>query len=611
MKKNDVQLIQQILSGDEEAFTLLVEKHQKGVHALAWRKIGDFHIAEEITQDTFLQAYKRLSTLRNPNQFAGWLYVIANNLCKRWHQKKKLSTQSLENASVVEIENSSYKHYVSEKRETEATEQRHETVKKLLARLPESERTVVTLHYLGEMPIKEIGRFLGVSANTINSRLRRARKRLQEREERLIQEVLGSIQLPANLMEHIGRQVTNMNPTPPSAGKPLAPWAAIGTAAVLAVLAFGTGNRYLNHFQKPYSFEAQAEPTIEIVDARIVLDIDAKPALRNPIQRTIIPRKHNSTNISVDTEIPDTHKPEAQFLALALAQETPSQDTAEDALDLKELLAAIKHHHALLKSGEGEVVYTFGVPPFVDTDTRIVAGTIAFNTEKTRFHTEKARFDPPGKTTILTPSGSWEILPHKHRKTDYSFNNTEEPQRISLELHGVDPRRWLTFYSNDLATYLRRENFQIIGREVFNDTLCYVLEEKDVDRPKKIWIAPDRGFQYLKHESRHLTPVDALDSDVPMEAPTVSRTTISYQQHGEIWFPKAVFHEYAWVDFKPEDPIISGQKLEIKNFKINHDIPPETFTVDIPDDAMITVNWQNKKLSKAEFLKRYGQQTEN
>ena len=610
MEKNDVQLIQQILSGDQGAFTLLVEKHQKGVHALAWRKIGDFHIAEEITQDTFLQAYKKLSTLRNPNQFAGWLYVIANNLCKRWHQKKRLSMQSLENASVVEIENSSYKHYVSEKRETEATEQRHETVKKLLARLPESERTVVTLHYLGEMPIKEIGRFLGVSANTINSRLRRARKRLQEREELLIQEVLGSVQLPANLIERIGRQVTNMNPTPPSVGKPLAPWAAIGTAAVLAVLAFGTGNRYLDHFQKPYSFEAQAEPTIEIVDARIVLDIDAKPALRNPIQRSIIPRKDNSTNTSIDTEIPDTHKPEAQFLALALTQETPAQDTAEDALDFKELLAAIKHHHVLLKSGEGEVVYTLGVPPFVDTDTDIIIGTIAFNKKKTRFDSEDTPFHSQAKTTILTPSGRWEIIPDKNRKSDYSFNTEEQPRLIN-PFHDVDPRRWLTLRSKDLATYLRIKNFQIIGREVFNDTLCYVLEEKDVDRPAKIWIAPDRGFQYLKHESRHLTPVDALDSDIPMEAPTIIRTTISYQQYGEIWFPKSVFSEYAWVDFKPEDPIISGQKLEIKNFKINHNLPPDTFTVDIPDDAMITVNRENKKLSKTEFLKRYEQQTDN
>ena len=77
--------------------------------------------------------------------------------------------------------------------ETETTEHHHEIVKKLLQRLPESERTVVTLHYLGEMTAKEIGRFLGVSVNTINSRLRRAKKRLQEREELLIQEMLGSV----------------------------------------------------------------------------------------------------------------------------------------------------------------------------------------------------------------------------------------------------------------------------------------------------------------------------------------------------------------------------------------------------------------------------------
>ena len=116
MEKDDIQLIRRILSGDDEAFTTLVGKYQKSVHALAWRKIGDFHIAEEITQDTFLQAYKGLAKLRNPHQFAGWLYVIANNLCKRWLQKKKLSTQSLEDTSVVEIENSSYKRYVSEQR---------------------------------------------------------------------------------------------------------------------------------------------------------------------------------------------------------------------------------------------------------------------------------------------------------------------------------------------------------------------------------------------------------------------------------------------------------------------------------------------------------------
>ena len=66
MIENDVQLIRRILSGDDEAFNTLVRKYQKSVHALAWRKVGDFHFAEEIAQDAFLQAYKNLAMLKDP-----------------------------------------------------------------------------------------------------------------------------------------------------------------------------------------------------------------------------------------------------------------------------------------------------------------------------------------------------------------------------------------------------------------------------------------------------------------------------------------------------------------------------------------------------------------
>ena len=86
---DDVQLIREILSGNDAAFSTLVEKYQKSIHALAWRKINDFHYAEEIMQDTFLKAYKKLPTLKNPNQFAGWLHVTANRLCIDWIRKQK------------------------------------------------------------------------------------------------------------------------------------------------------------------------------------------------------------------------------------------------------------------------------------------------------------------------------------------------------------------------------------------------------------------------------------------------------------------------------------------------------------------------------------------
>ena len=186
MKETDVQLIHKILSGDDEAFSILVEKYRRSVHALAWRKVGDFHFAEEITQDTFLQVYKKLSTLRNPNQFAGWLYVIADRLCKNWHRKNKpAAMQALENMNPSEIDEFSYRCYELKQREREASEHRHEIVQGLLKKLPESERTVVVLHYLSEMTVKEIGDFLSVSVNTIKSRLLRARKRLQVYKEEL------------------------------------------------------------------------------------------------------------------------------------------------------------------------------------------------------------------------------------------------------------------------------------------------------------------------------------------------------------------------------------------------------------------------------------------
>lgn len=287
-REDDVQLIQRILSGDDVAFSILVDKYQKSVHALVWRKIGDFHYAEEITQDTFLQVYKKLPTLRDPYQFAGWLYVIANRRCLNWLRRQKSAIQSLEDTRVDEVEKLSYTHYLSEHREAEAEERRREIVKKLLEKLPESERTVMTLFYLGEMTMKEISKFLGVSVKTISSRLSRARKRLREKEEALVQEVLGSVQISANLTQNVMQQVGDLKLTPPSATKPFLPWAAFGAAAVLILFLIGFSNQHLTRFQRPYSFEAESEPTIEIVDVSIVLETDAKPALRNQSGRAVV-----------------------------------------------------------------------------------------------------------------------------------------------------------------------------------------------------------------------------------------------------------------------------------------------------------------------------------
>ncbi len=302
MENNSVQLIQRILDGEESAFSILVQKYQKKIHALAWRKIGDYHIAEEITQDTFLQVYKKLPTLKNPKQFDGWLYVIANRLCINWVQRNKSKTQSLEDTPSEEIEESFYRHYESEQRKINTIECYRETVKKLLEKLPESERTVLTLYYLGEMTAQEVSKFLGVSVNTIKSRLRRARNRLKAEEELLITENLGSVQLSTDLTESIMRQVADIKPSPPVA-KPLLPWVAFGTAAVLVMLLLGAMHQYIAHFQKPYNFEALSEPTIEIVESPIHIDIVSKPTVRNKIGRGVINNRNEGVGAMASDDV--------------------------------------------------------------------------------------------------------------------------------------------------------------------------------------------------------------------------------------------------------------------------------------------------------------------
>ncbi len=171
MKYNDTELIERTLDGDQHAFAALVEKYQEQIHALAWQKIGDFHIAQEITQDTFVTAYQKLETLTHRNRFAGWLYVITSNKCNMWHRKKKPQLQSLEETDAMELEEVYYSEYTSRQREEAANQNRRTIVRKLLSKLGESERTVVTMHYLAGLTCEEIGRFLGVSPNTVKSRL--------------------------------------------------------------------------------------------------------------------------------------------------------------------------------------------------------------------------------------------------------------------------------------------------------------------------------------------------------------------------------------------------------------------------------------------------------
>ncbi len=261
MALHDAELIQRTLAGDESAFGFLVDKYKGSVHALAYRKLGDFHTAEEITQDTFLKAYQKLSTLKDPARFPGWLYVIAARCCISWLRRNRVQVESFDTVK-REMSAQSWTKY--------ADARLREEVHNALESLPESERTVLTLYYMAGMTCEEIGRFIGTSCGAIRDRLYRARIRLKE-ELTMIEETLGGFQLPPTLTQEIMRQIPNgsLNPTP-TTSKPLAPWI-VATSLTVVVLLIGLGIKQATTFQLPYSFNALESATmVEIVDAPII-----------------------------------------------------------------------------------------------------------------------------------------------------------------------------------------------------------------------------------------------------------------------------------------------------------------------------------------------------
>ena len=319
MNHNDTELIKLTLDGDDDAFSNLVEKYRKQVHALAWRYTCDFHIAEEITQDAFLKAYMRLKTLKDPQRFAGWMYVITRRCCLAWLRKKRLQTQSFEEMEQTDnekIEETIYSEYVVTEKEQSVVETQRYVVKKLLAKLQESDRTVVTLHYFGDMSYTEISEFLGVSANTIKSRLRRARQRLMKHES-LIKEALENYKITPNLTENIMREIAKADPVVPSTNKPFVPWLVATSTLVVVLIMLGIGsNKNLSLFQQPYSLDASSEVSVEIVDAPLVDKLIIEPNVHqqvenhNPQSENPVPKLQHDNAQLQSTETGEENKME-------------------------------------------------------------------------------------------------------------------------------------------------------------------------------------------------------------------------------------------------------------------------------------------------------------
>ena len=155
------------------AFDRIVERYAPDVAALANRLLGWPGDVEDVTQDVFLSAFLGLKKFRRDCNLKTWLFTITINKCRSYRYKRKLrrlQTISIEMRPTPAETDSSL-----------IDEEQFARVRYALARLPARYREPLVLRYLQELPTNEIARILGVSRNTLNVRLSRARERLRQK----------------------------------------------------------------------------------------------------------------------------------------------------------------------------------------------------------------------------------------------------------------------------------------------------------------------------------------------------------------------------------------------------------------------------------------------
>jgi RNA polymerase sigma factor (sigma-70 family) len=171
MQQNENQLINRILEGDVPGYAVLVDRHKDMAYTIAFRILGKREDSEEVVQDAFVKAFQNLSSFRQDAKFSTWLYRIVYNTA--------ISRKRIKSPEFRSIEDTPYADKGIEPDEDSEKEQGR-ILEQALKKLPEEERTILTLFYLEESSVEEIHTITGLSKANIKIKLFRSRKKLQE-----------------------------------------------------------------------------------------------------------------------------------------------------------------------------------------------------------------------------------------------------------------------------------------------------------------------------------------------------------------------------------------------------------------------------------------------
>jgi len=174
--KGDITYIEQVLAGNLNAYSYIVNQHKDRAFNLALKICGNSEEAEEITQDSFLKAFRSLSSFKMKSSFSTWLYRIVYNSSISNIRGRKNRVLSLEDFPADATDFTGY-----DENEEEADEEyRKSLVNFALQKLTEEERALITLFYYDELSPDEIADVTGINKTNLKVKLFRSRRKMQE-----------------------------------------------------------------------------------------------------------------------------------------------------------------------------------------------------------------------------------------------------------------------------------------------------------------------------------------------------------------------------------------------------------------------------------------------
>lgn len=182
LQDSDQQLVERVQKGDQRAFDMLVLKHQHKIMSLISRYVHDMADIQDIAQETFIKAYRALSSFRGESQFYTWLYRIAVNTAKNHlvSQGRRPPSQDVDVDDAEHLGSAVYLKDTASPDRLLARDELKAVVFDAIDQLPDELRTAIRLRELEGMSYEDISEVMDCPIGTVRSRIFRAREAIDK-----------------------------------------------------------------------------------------------------------------------------------------------------------------------------------------------------------------------------------------------------------------------------------------------------------------------------------------------------------------------------------------------------------------------------------------------